>query len=168
MSFILQKSNDPISSLCHMKKPMCGTLHASAPKCLLGCFSALTWKYIDMWWHVISNIYTFLSTCQLCTICLFRCFLSNSMLLWWISIIYLNFCATLLWLFMWHILRPFVNLCIDILTSASTAVLLFSYIYKWPIQLLCSSTWHQHHFAAVTNFSILSFFIHLEASIGVL
>ena len=126
MSFILQKSNDPISSLCHMKKPMCGTLHASAPKCLLGCFSALTWKYIDMWWHVISNIYTFLSTCQLCTICLFRCFLSNSMLFWWISIIYLNFCATLLWLFMWHILRPFVNLCIDILTSASTAKFYFS------------------------------------------
>ena len=70
-----------------------------------------------MWWQVILNIYTFLSTCKLCTISLFRCFLSNLILFWWISVIY--FCATLLWLFTF--LRPFGILCIDILTSASTA-----------------------------------------------
>ena len=73
--------------------------------CLLGFFSPLTWKYLDMLWHVIFNIYTFVSTWKLCTNCLFRCFLSNSILFWWISVTYFNFCATLLWLLMWHILK---------------------------------------------------------------
>ena len=54
-------------------------------------------------------MYTFLSTCQLCTICLFSCFLSNSILFWWVSVIYFNFRATLFWLCLWHILKAFWN-----------------------------------------------------------
>ena len=46
-------------------------------------------------------------------------FLSNSILFWWISVIYFTFCATLVWLFRWQILKAIGNLCIDIWISAS-------------------------------------------------
>ena len=80
--------------------------------CLLGCFSSFTWKYLSLWWDVVFNIYTFLSTCRLCAIYLFRYFLPNSILswipafcIWWKSVIYFNIFYTLLWLFMSHILK---------------------------------------------------------------
>ena len=72
------------------------------------CFARLC-TYLKVFRHVMAcyiwYIYTFLSTCRLSTICLFRWFLSNSILFWWISVIYFNFCAGLLWFFMWHILK---------------------------------------------------------------
>ena len=116
-SFILQKSKDPI-----IKTDVWCFAYLSTKICLLGCFLSLTWKYLGMWWHMIFNIYSLLSTCKLCIICLFRCFLSRSILFWWISVIYSNFFATLLWIFMWHILKVIWKLCIDILK-----VLFFTY-----------------------------------------
>ena len=123
--------------------------------------------YMKVFRLVIFNIHSFFSTLKLYTICFFKCFLSNPILFWWISVIYFNFCATLLWFFMWQILRAIGNLCIDILTSASTAKFYFSHtkhllkkynIYTWSLKLLCSIIWHQYLFATITNFSILSFF----------
>ena len=105
-SFIHQKSKEPLS---YEKTDVWYFAYLSTKICLLGWFLSLTWKYLGMWWHLIFNIYSFLSTCKLCTICLLRCFLSNSILIWWISVIYFNFCTTLLWFFMWHILKAILK-----------------------------------------------------------
>ena len=97
-------------------------------KTFVRCFSSITWKYLGKWWHVIFDIYTFLHTCKLYTICLFRCFSSNSILLSWISIIYFNFCDTSLWLLMWHILKAIqksMNWYLNI--GINSNVLFFSY-----------------------------------------
>ena len=115
----LQKLKNPISRLSPRKKPMCGVLNYLSTKiCLLGFFSSLTWKYLGVWYliHIHFSVpanfvpYVYLDV-----------FLSNSILFWWISVIYFTFCATLFWLFMWLILKAIGNLCIDILTSAPTA-----------------------------------------------
>ena len=106
---------------------------------------------------------------KICTICLFRLFWSNSVLLWWISFIYFNFCAALLWLFMWHILKViWRSMHWHLSVIVKTKVLFFTYknfieetkVYIRPLQLLCLIIWQQHHFATIINFSILSFFHH--------
>ena len=109
-----------------------------------------------MWWHVIFNIYTFLSTCRLCTICLSRCFLSA---------IYFNLCVTFLWLFMWHILKAIwkhMHWHLHI-SSSSSKVLSFPYknfVEKIKHLHLTITTLALNYLAPVslTNFSILSFF----------
>ena len=144
---------DPVSSL--EKTGVWCFAHLSTKTCLLGYFSALTWKYLGMWWHVIFNIYTFLSTCKLCTICLSRCFLSA---------IYFNLCVTFLWLFLWHILKAiWKHMHWHLHISISSKVLSFphkNFVEKIKHLHLTITTFVLNYLAPVslTNFSILSFF----------
>ena len=56
--FILQKFKDPISSLCQIKKEMCGASHTSTLKyVLLVCFSSLSQSYSGVWWCAMSSIH---------------------------------------------------------------------------------------------------------------
>ena len=57
--FILQKLKDSISSLCHMKKQVCGISHIQAHinQVLLGCFWILDQQYLGMWLHAIFNVH---------------------------------------------------------------------------------------------------------------
>ena len=53
--FILQKSKNSISNLCHFKKQVCGVWHVYPLKYVLGCFSIPDQKYLGMQWHAIFN-----------------------------------------------------------------------------------------------------------------
>ena len=79
-SFILQKLKDPISSLCHLKKPMCGD---------------------GMW--CIFNIYVHFSVPAIFVQFVYLDVFCFTQFCFDEYVIYFNFWATLLWLFIWHI-----------------------------------------------------------------
>ena len=84
-----------------------------------------------MWWHVIFNIYTFLSTCKLWTIRIFSCFCITQFCFDEYLAFYFDFCVTLLWLFMRHIFKAiWKSICIYILRSASAANFYFFFPLK--------------------------------------
>ena len=147
--------------------------------CFLGCFSLVTWKYLLMWYVTACDI--FLSTCKLCTISLFRWYLSNSILFWWISVIYFNCCATLLWLFMWHILKTIWKyMHWNLNVSINSKVLFLPYKYflekiKYLHMTIYMNIYNSYAQLFGTSITLLQlmislyylFFIHPEASIGV-
>ena len=81
-------------------------------------------------------------------------------------LIYFNFCVILLNLFIRHILNTIYksmhwHFCISVRTANFYFSLIKIFFDKvkhlWPRQLLCSIVWHQHHFATITYFSMISF-----------
>ena len=138
-----------------------------------------------MWWRMTYKYHihiTFLSPCKLCTICLLRCFFSNSILFRWVSLIYFNFRGRLLWLFIWHILKAIWNsMHWHLSISVNSKILNCSYffiVYKyffWKNKTFihdqsqsCAQLFGTSINLLQLIISLLSLFIHPEASIGVL
>ena len=96
----------------------------------------------------------------------------------WIFFIFLSFCATLLWLRMWHILVTTIwkswHWRVGISIDTTKFYIFLTKIRKkktkqfWLIQLLCSFIWHKWHFATITHLTAILFFsaIYPEESIG--
>ena len=134
--------------------------------------------------HVIFNIYKYISqSLQTLHALYILIFFSNSISFWWISVVYLNFCATLLWLLMRHILKAiwksrqyqYQHLIIHLSISIDTAKLSFSLTnFFWKNKTFTNDTAFVLNYLAIVsvcyNYSFLYdlFFIHPEASIGVL
>ena len=106
-------------------------------------------------------LYTRLSPCKLFNACLCRCFSLTQFCLDEFCFMSLDFCNTLLWLRMWHILVKTVwksrhwHLGISI-DTAKFYVFLTKLRGKkqkhfWLIQILCSFIWHQWHVPTIIS-----------------
>ena len=105
--------------------------------------------------------YTRLSPCKLFNACLCRCFSLTQFCLDEFCFISLDFCNTLLWLCMWHILVKTVwkswHWCLGISIDTAKFYVFLTKLrgrkqkHFWLIQILCSFIWHQWHVPSIIS-----------------
>ena len=131
------------------------------------------WDYSYMWCCAMFNIHLSVPA----NFVLFVYSLTLTVFPWWISAFYFFYLFN--FFFFPHtiviVYATYFKGNLDILTLTSWyqhwhwKILFFPYkIFlknkTWPMQLLRSFIWHQYHFATITHFSMIFFFIHPEAS----